>query len=91
MDENDTPPEDTSGTPESVVLEVSQVMRDWIWVTTSATSWGSTWLPMTKQLDPACRSETMGADGNVSFQGNGKADAGVAYRRRRDQRQMQER
>lgn len=49
MEENVVEPEVTSGTPEIVVLEVSQVMTDWMEVTTSATSAGRVVLPTMKQ------------------------------------------
>lgn len=49
-------PDVTSGTPERVVLEVSQVMTPWIAVTVSCTSAGSVVLPTMKQAF-ACRLE----------------------------------
>jgi hypothetical protein len=49
MEEKDTPPEETSGTPERVVVEVSQVIEFWIAVTVSWTSAGRAVLPTMKQ------------------------------------------
>src|SRR6187549_78655 len=60
MVEKAMPPETTSGTPERVVLLVSQVTTFWIEATVSDTSAGRAVLPMTKQA-PACLSSKRGA------------------------------
>jgi hypothetical protein len=44
--EKGTPPVETSGTPEMVVLEPSQVMRSWSCAAMSAVSLGRTASPM---------------------------------------------
>lgn len=60
--EKDTPPEDTSGTPESVVVLVSQVTFPWIAVTVSWTSAGRAVLPITKQALLCLESRVVGAE-----------------------------
>jgi hypothetical protein len=50
-EEKEIPPEETSGTPERVVREVSQVMRLAISLAMSAVSSGRAWLPMMKQAE----------------------------------------
>ncbi len=49
MEEKEIPPEETSGTPDSVLREGLQVIRFWISATTLDTSAGRTSLPMMKQ------------------------------------------
>lgn len=49
MEENDIPPEETSGILEMVVWVFEQVMLDWMLVTVSWTSAGRVVLPITKQ------------------------------------------
>ena len=48
-DEKDTAPDETSGTLERVFFAVLHLMRLWMLVTVSATSFGRTELPITKQ------------------------------------------
>lgn len=59
MDENEMPPEITSGTPEMVVTAVLQVMTSWIDVTLVWTSAGRAVLPAMKR--GFARGETVGA------------------------------
>jgi len=73
-EEKEMPPEETSGTPERVSRAALQVMRDWMSVTTSATSAGRAVLPMMKQA-LACRGEReeAGAGGcQLCFVGRGE-------------------
>ena len=51
MEEKDVEPDVTSGTPESVVVDVSQVMVFWREVTTSSTSAGKAVSPTMKQAE----------------------------------------
>ena len=60
-EENDTPPEETSGTPEMVVLEVEQVTLFMMLSTESWVSAGRATLPITKQAF-AWREERAGAE-----------------------------
>jgi hypothetical protein len=59
--EKEMPPEETSGTPESVVVLVSQVTFPWMAVTVSWTSAGRAVLPITKQA-LLCLSLSVGAE-----------------------------
>ncbi len=90
MDEKDTPLDDTSGTPESVVLDPSQVMVSRIRpVTVEMTEGASSSLPMMKQALTTWRLETRGAVVQVVSQRiyAWSEWSGVTYQRRRGQRQ----
>jgi hypothetical protein len=64
MEENEMPPEITSGTPEMVVMAVLQVIISWIAATLSWTSAGRAVLPIIKQ--GFARGEMVGAGRWVS-------------------------
>jgi hypothetical protein len=64
IEEKDMPPDETSGTPEMVVLELSQVMTLWMELTASWTSAGRVVEPITKQA--VARRSRVGAE-NVSL------------------------
>lgn len=62
IDEKETPPLETSGTPERVVVEVSQVMEDWICWTEVSVSAGRAVAPIMKHGFAARRTLSVGAE-----------------------------
>lgn len=80
MLENDIPPEETSGTPERVAVEVSQVMVDWRAVTMSWVSAGREVLPIMKQGGDCLVERGVGAWGVLLGgldEGEGEGEGGL--------------